>query len=316
MAPPHKVLSPDSSKWAQEATAIKDTYEGFVDELLNSQDWFDAEEWLQAGVFSSHRPPSPSSPHPDDQANHPHSVLRAPPCPNSFLLSEVIKDVLRTHPDLAFYISPPQSSSRLLGVARILYVWARLNQGVKYVQGMNELAGVVFFVLAQSSDWLGGLGLPPGPASSSSAHPHVHPMCEALAYSLTGALLTLNIDVYTSGLDGSATGVAGRVQVVDDLVALHDPALHAHLSNLSLSPSYYLLRWVTTLLSREFTMPDVVSLWDGMLSAADAGRWISYVSACMVMRVRAGLLSSDFQEAMETLQSYPQGEDVDAIVRG
>ena len=37
------VLSPDSSKWAKEAAGIQTSYESFVNELLNTQPWFDAE---------------------------------------------------------------------------------------------------------------------------------------------------------------------------------------------------------------------------------------------------------------------------------
>ena len=167
---------------------------------------------------------------------------------------------------------------------------------------------MAFFALAASDAWLSALGLPPSPS-------HVNPACEALAYELTSALLTRNVDVYTSGLDSSSLGVQGRIRHVSHLVSVHDPLLSRHLSSMNLNPEYYLLRWVTTLLSREFNMPDVVALWDGMLSANDAPRWIGYVSAVMVMSLRDLLLAEDFQGCMKALQEYPPC-DVDSLVAG
>lgn len=33
-------------------------------------------------------------------------------------------------------------------IARILFVYAKLNPGVKYVQGMNEILAPIFFVFS------------------------------------------------------------------------------------------------------------------------------------------------------------------------
>ena len=35
---------------------------------------------------------------------------------------------------------------------RILFIYAKLNPGVRYVQGMNEVLGTIFYVLASDSN--------------------------------------------------------------------------------------------------------------------------------------------------------------------
>ena len=104
---------------------------------------------------------------------------------NILLLDEIRKDVIRTHPDLRFYLEPCEDlgQKRYAALERILYVWAQLNKGVsclyiqavdiyvtlhsktdpislimqqvRYVQGMNEIVGTLYFVLAHDSneDW-------------------------------------------------------------------------------------------------------------------------------------------------------------------
>lgn len=48
------------------------------------------------------------------------------------LLDEIRKDVIRTHPDLRFFLEPEEDlgQKRYAALERILYVWAKLNKGV------------------------------------------------------------------------------------------------------------------------------------------------------------------------------------------
>jgi TBC1 domain family member 13 len=62
-------------------------------------------------------------------------------------------------------------------------------------------------------------------------------------------------DVFVEDLDDSTTGIKGRMAAIDSLLAIHDPKLHGVLQELGVDPTFYTLRWITTLLSREFDLP-------------------------------------------------------------
>jgi hypothetical protein len=51
---------------------------------------------------------------------------------NLHLLDEIRKDVIRTHPDLRFFLEPKEDlgQKRYAALERILFVWAKLNKGV------------------------------------------------------------------------------------------------------------------------------------------------------------------------------------------
>ena len=53
---------------------------------------------------------------------------------NLLLLDEVRKDVIRTHPDLRFFLEPADNlgQKRYAALERILFVWAKLNKGVSF----------------------------------------------------------------------------------------------------------------------------------------------------------------------------------------
>jgi hypothetical protein len=51
------------------------------------------------------------------------------------LLEEIRKDVVRTHPDLFFFLEPNNNLGlrRYAALERILFVWAKLNKGVSVI---------------------------------------------------------------------------------------------------------------------------------------------------------------------------------------
>lgn len=65
------------------------------------------------------------------------------------------------------------------------------------------------------------------------------------------------------------------------------------------------IRWLTTLLSREFTLPDTIRLWDSMFASTHKENFLRYVCVTMVMMIRDQLLEGDFSVCLRLLQSYP-----------
>ena len=61
-----------------------------------------------------------------------------------------------------------------------------------------------------------------------------------------------------------------------------------YLEELQLDPTFYSLRWITTLLSREFALPDTLRLWDSLFAAPlqDRTRWVEYFCVTMCISIR------------------------------
>eukprot|EP00578_Thalassiosira_sp_NH16_P019038 CAMPEP_0181093548 /NCGR_PEP_ID=MMETSP1071-20121207/9509_1 /TAXON_ID=35127 /ORGANISM="Thalassiosira sp., Strain NH16" /LENGTH=1002 /DNA_ID=CAMNT_0023175799 /DNA_START=199 /DNA_END=3205 /DNA_ORIENTATION=- len=208
---------------------------------------------------------------------------------NVMLLDEIRKDVIRTHPDLRFFLEPNEDlgQKRYAALERILFVWAKLNKGVRYVQGMNEIVGTLYFVLAHDSneDWANE--------------------AEADTYFLFNSLMVEMRDVFVPDLDEADTGIHGRISNMITLLSLHDPEVRCHLDSVGIDPSFYSVRWLTTLLSREFLLPDTIRLWDSMFASTHKDNFLRYVSVTMVMVIRDQLLEGDFSSCLRLLQAYP-----------
>lgn len=209
---------------------------------------------------------------------------------SAVLLDEIRKDVVRTHPDLAFFLEPAQNLGRrrYAALERILFIWSKYNKGVKYVQGMNEIAGILYYTLANDpnqewSEW-----------------------AEADTYWLFHSLLSTDMsDVFIAGLDDHDTGIQGRIHAMQALLARHDPEVREHLEEIGIETSFYAIRWWTTLLSREFLLPDTTRLWDSMFSSTHKDNFLRFVCVTMVTKIRSQLLKSDFSACLQLLHSYP-----------
>ncbi|KAG7345735.1 Rab-GTPase-TBC domain containing protein [Nitzschia inconspicua] len=207
-------------------------------------------------------------------------------------LEEIRKDVVRTHPDLRFYLESQDNLGirRYAALERILFVWAKLNKGVRYVQGMNEIAATIYYVLA----------------NDLNAEFAVY--AEADTYYLFHTLMSgsdMMRDVFVADLDDSKSGIQGRIANVQMLLQRHDPELFHHLEDIGMDPSFYAIRWLTTLLSREFLLPDTIRLWDSMFASTHKENFLRYVCGSMVMKVRDDLIKGDFSRCLRLLQSYP-----------
>lgn len=208
---------------------------------------------------------------------------------NATLLDEIRKDVVRTHPDLNFFLEHEDHLGlrRYAAIERILFVWAKLNKGVRYVQGMNEIVGTLYFVLANDE--------------------HEEWACEAEAdtYFLFNTLMVEMRDIFVPDLDEADTGIQGRMTNMLSLLSLHDPQVRSHLDDCGIDPGFYSIRWLTTLLSREFLLRDTIRLWDSMFASTHKDNFMRYVCVCMVMIIREELLQGDFGTCLKLLQSYP-----------
>ncbi|KAJ8959461.1 hypothetical protein NQ318_022158 [Aromia moschata] len=72
-----------------------------------------------------------------------------------------------------------------------------------------------------------------------------------------------------------------------------------------LKPQYYSFRWITLLLSQEFPLPDVLRIWDTLLSDEKRFDFLIHVCVAMIVILRNQLLEGDFPSNLKLLQNFP-----------
>eukprot|EP00439_Symbiodinium_sp_Y106_P034231 s5881_g4.t1 len=176
------------------------------------------------------------------------------------LLQEIKNDVERTRRDFEYFRRPATKAA----LTALLFVYAKLNPGVRYVQGMNEIAAVLLYVMSVETDaetdafW--SLGAQRG-RKKPSQHQFgywIRPMASIFRNwkntSEKGAWPNPKEikDGFMQALDHSGEGVYGMVEEISQMLRSYDPQLARHLARAELSLFVFVLRWCTdTYLERD-----------------------------------------------------------------
>jgi len=181
-------------------------------------------------------------------------------------------------------------------VERILFVYAKLNPGTSYVQGMNEIIGPVYYTLASD------------PNQEWSEHAEADTF-----FCFTNFMADIR-DNFIKSLDHTKSGITASMNRVVYLLREIDPPLWLKLEEQKIRPQYYLFRWITLLLSQEFPLPDVIYIWDILLAHNRRSDYLHCVCVSMITLLRERILSSDFGQNVKMLQNYPLDIDIRTIV--
>ena len=289
------LLPPEKSKWPAALAARRAQYAQFCAEMIRFPDEPRGPNALDAAVGEGLLARTPTEDHP--LATNAGSKWKAF-FADAEIREQIDRDVMRTHPDMHFFSSPEgEAVENRAQMKRALFVYAKLNPGIRYVQGMNEVYAPLYWAFRISPD------------RDSRDH------AEADAFFCFMDLLSEFRDNYCKQLDNSEVGIKATLADLSSRLARADKELSRHLElKLQINPQFYAFRWITLLFSQEFHFPDLVRLWDTMLSD-EAGR-ADYVLricvACLVF-IRAQLLEGDFATCLKTLQRYPPVDVRDLI---
>ncbi|KAG0593489.1 hypothetical protein KC19_1G334100 [Ceratodon purpureus] len=206
------------------------------------------------------------------------------------LAEQINRDVKRTHPDMQFFCGDNDfACENQEALKRILFIFAKLNPGIRYVQGMNEVLAPLYYVFKTDVD------------ESNANH------AEEDSFFCFVELLSDFRDHFCQQLDNSAVGIRSTISQMTQLLRRHDEELWRHLEITSkVNPQFYAFRWITLLLTQEFKFADSLRLWDSLLSNPDGPLEILLRVCCaMLLCLRSRLLAGDFTTNLKLLQHYP-----------
>ncbi|KAK7379646.1 hypothetical protein VNO80_05110 [Phaseolus coccineus] len=206
------------------------------------------------------------------------------------LIEQIDRDVKRTHPDINFFSGDSQlAKSNQDALKNILLIFAKLNPGIRYVQGMNEVLAPLFYVFKNDPD------------EENAA------FAEADTFFCFVELLSGFQDNFCQQLDNSIVGIRSTITRLSQLLKEHDEELWRHLEvTTQVNPQFYAFRWITLLLTQEFNFSDILHIWDIILSDPEGPQeTLLRICCAMLIFVRRRLLAGDFTSNLKLLQSYP-----------
>ncbi|KAG9299831.1 hypothetical protein G9A89_003375 [Geosiphon pyriformis] len=181
-------------------------------------------------------------------------------------------------------------------IERILFIYAKLNPGIGYVQGMNEILGPIYYTMANDGD------------EEGKAH------AEADSFFVFTSLMADIRDHFVRSLDhDDITGIGATMTKMNRRLKAFSYELWEDLEHKSLHAPYYSFRWLTVMCAQEFALPDVIRVWDSVFADHDpdkgssSGRFEFLIDFCcaMIICVKDELLQGAFEDNIKLLQHYP-----------
>ncbi|TRY84225.1 hypothetical protein DNTS_026646 [Danionella cerebrum] len=181
---------------------------------------------------------------------------------------------LTLYPSSEYAVLPNGCEAHWEVLERILFIYAKLNPGIAYVQGMNEILAPIYYTFATD------------PQEEWREH------AEADTFFCFTSLMSENRDNFIKSLDDSQCGISFKMERVEQCIR----------------PQYFSFRWLTLLLSQEFLLPEVIRIWDSLFSHRERFDFLIPVCCAMLILIRDQLLAGDFTSNMRLLQDYPISE--------
>ena len=168
----------------------------------------------------------------------------------------------------------------------VLSVYTKLN-GIPYVQGMNEIVALVYYTMRDESD----------------------------AFWALNTIMVQLKDIFLAEADSTHDGIYSRIDSLSDLLQQYDYKLSRHFAAIDFPIATIAMRWVTTLLAMDLTLPDALRVWDVALQSNRPNHLLNF-SVCLSLSYLLCMSEalqdiSDRQACVEYASQFGKGLGMD-----
>ncbi|CAL1291058.1 unnamed protein product [Larinioides sclopetarius] len=269
----------------------------------------------------------------DVAVNNPLSQSHQNPWNQYFMDAElkltIHQDVVRTFPEIEFFHTPNIQKM----MSNILFSYAREFPHVSYKQGMHELLAPIIFVLhydqqvylqASETDSL-DLEIHILLNQNYIEHDAFFMFCQLMEsvepwYTLTdyshpkyAKQIATEPFSHSSIVPGNLLGRKLK-RIYEQLLKHHDVTVFSYFEQLEITPQIFGIRWLRLLFGREFTIHDLLIVWDAIFADSITFHLVDYIFVAMLISIRDLLLKGDYATCLSHLMRFPNVVDVHYIV--
>jgi hypothetical protein len=214
------------------------------------------------------------------------------------LINQINKDLPRTRFDCPFYMNDQKNYNTL---RRILFFYAKEHQDVNYIQGMNEIIAIIFYIFSKDDN------------------PFNKNYIESDSYFTFERLLDQIKDIFKmDNIDYSQLYVKEQIEEIKNILKKVDSELMNYFQQIELELDNIVMRWLLVLFAQEFTIDVAVNFWDRLFTQKNKIKFICYISAAIIKRNKDKIMKLDAGGIMEwaqELQNKMNEIDISDIVQ-
>ena len=220
------------------------------------------------------------------------------------IIIQINKDLPRTRFDCPFFEEKNKNNDKENNydvLRRILFYYSHEHSEVSYVQGMNEIIAIIFYIFSKDDN------------------PFNMKYAESDSYITFEILLEQIKDIFQmEGINYSQLFVTLQINEIKKILKKIDPELLNYFKEIGLEIDNFVLRWILVLFAQEFTIDVAVNFWDRLFTQKNKMKFICYISVAIIKIIKNEIMKMDSTEVMEwaqNLQNKMNEMDVNNIVK-
>lgn len=212
---------------------------------------------------------------------------------NNEIITQIDKDLPRTRTEMKWFseVDPNDFNrgTRYNTIRRILFTYAKNNSSLGYVQGMNELVAVIYYIFSiDDSEFIG-------------------PFVESDTYKCFEKLMEDMEPLFKMGdISYSQLFITLQIKKIKEIMNFCIPEVLPHLDDEGLNLDVCVTRWIFCLFAQDCSMDMAVNFWDRMFSSNDKMDFLNYVIVAIWKIHKTEVCKLEMDEVMRWTQSVGQ----------
>ncbi len=249
---------------------------------------------------------------------------------NKLILEEICKDTNRTHTEMNFFVKPIDNTNSFSEkqvmelfenkrnctlknlnytykinivlthadvISRILFIYSKFEPEVSYVQGMNEILAPIYYCFSFDRN------------SDSEPFDDV----EADVFWCFYNLMSVLRELFNKYEDNHSTGIKGKAERLKMMLKVVDKNFYEYLIKIKFDFSILALRWISLMFSQDFTMLDLLRIWDFLLCNDNKYQNCYYFCLSIILMKKDVIMKSQIYKIYEIFQDL-KDLDVENII--
>ena len=220
------------------------------------------------------------------------------------LLEQIDKDLPRTRGDVNFfklYSKKNKKEKNYDIMRRILFIYAKQHPEINYIQGMNEIIAVIYYIFENDDN----------PFMINYTESDTYYTFEILLEEIKQVFIMDNVNY-------SQLFISQQITFIKKLLEKIDLELLNHFEKEEIILDSFLIRWLFVLFAQEFHLDTTINFWDRMFTQKNKINFLCYVSVALLINNRDLLIKMDSLEIMTFSQSFGEkfkGKEISEIVK-
>ena len=220
------------------------------------------------------------------------------------ILMQINKDLPRTRTEINFFNEKSKFNKEETNydiLRRILFIFAKRNQELGYVQGMNEIVAIIYYIY------------------SLDENVYIKPFIESETfYSFEILLQEIKPIFMLQNVNYSQLFITMQIKQINDILKETAPDLLNYFNQINLVMDVFLMRWLIVLFAQEFTFEGAISFWDRLFTQKNKMKFICYISAAILVINKKKLKKMEMEQIVLWAQEFGailKNNNIDEIVK-